>query len=85
MKDTIIAAIEKTKAQINLKTPVKVRTEIFIKELATLGLTAEFSGERPATGRAFGVIEQANRYRVNVRCGYGKYNYAPCVHILKAA
>lgn len=29
------------------------------------------------------VVEMSDRYRVFIRCGYGKYNYAPCFEVLK--
>lgn len=35
------------------------------------------------TGRAFGVTSLKNRYRISFRCGYGRYNYAPCVEVAK--
>lgn len=86
MKDAIIAATAKAYARIKLNTPVEVRTAILLDELEKQGITAvELVGEKPAAGRCWAVLEMKDVYRVNVRCGYGKFNYAPCVHILKAA
>ena len=35
--------------------------------------------ELPSTGRLCGLKEMNNHIRMNIRCGYGKYNYAPCI------
>lgn len=35
------------------------------------------------TGRAFGVTVLKDKYRISFRCGYGRYNYAPCVEVEK--
>lgn len=60
------------------------RIEIFKTELAKFGLVCEEIGTVPNKGASFSVVEMKNSYRVNVRCGYGKHNYAPCVEIKKA-
>ena len=39
--------------------------------------------DKPAAGRSFAVIELSDRFRINYRCGYSRYNYAPCIEILK--
>lgn len=39
--------------------------------------------DKPAAGRSFAVIELLDRFRINYRCGYSRYNYAPCIEILK--
>lgn len=86
MKDAIIAATKKAFARIKLNTPVKTRTAILLEELTAQGITeVSIVGEKPAAGRCWAVLEMKDVYRVNVRCGYGRHNYAPCVHILKTA
>jgi hypothetical protein len=60
------------------------RIEILKTELVKFGLTCEFIGNAPNKGASFSVVEMKTAYRVNVRCGYGKHNYAPCVEIKKA-
>jgi hypothetical protein len=63
------------------------RIDIFYEELEKSGITKNkvisVYDEKPAKGKSFSVIEMVDRYRVNVRCGYGKHNYAPCVEIKK--
>ena len=39
--------------------------------------------DKPAAGRAFAVIELSDRFRINYRCGYSRYNYAPCIEVMK--
>ena len=39
--------------------------------------------EKPCAGASFTVKELKDRYRVNYLCGHGRYNYAPCIEILK--
>lgn len=39
--------------------------------------------EKPAAGANGTVREMSGYYRINYRCGYGKHNYAPVVHIQK--
>ena len=39
--------------------------------------------EKPCAGAAFTVKKLKDRYRINYRCGYGTYNYAPCIEILE--
>lgn len=40
-------------------------------------------GEVPACGANGSVKEMAETYRIQYRCGYGKWNYAPCLEIKK--
>ena len=39
--------------------------------------------DKPAKGASFSIVELSDRFRVNYRCGYSRYNYAPCIEILK--
>lgn len=41
-----------------------------------------YAGDKPH-GRACEVVDMRDKYRVFVRCGYGKYNYAPCYEVAK--
>lgn len=46
------------------------------------GIPFDFAGDKPG-GRACEVREMADRFRVFVRCGYGRNNYAPCYEVRK--
>ena len=35
----------------------------------------------PAAGAVGTLIEMSGKFRVNYRCAYGKWNYAPCIEI----
>ena len=39
--------------------------------------------DKPAAGASFTVIELSDRFRINYRCGYSRYNYAPCIEVMK--
>lgn len=57
------------------------RVKVFISALNKQGVEGVFVGDKPAKGISFFVSKMKNSVRVNVRCGYGKFNYAPCVEI----
>lgn len=59
------------------------RVQIFKDALAEQGVQGVSVGDKPAKGLSFFVREMKDCYRVNVRCGYGRHNYAPCVEISK--
>ena len=59
------------------------RVKIFRDLLTEQGIESEYVGEKPAKGMSFFTMQLKDRYRVNVRCGYGRHNYAPCVEIKK--
>ncbi len=59
------------------------RVKIFKDALSEQGVQGVSVGDKPAKGMSFFVKEMKECYRVNVRCGYGRYNYAPCVEISK--
>jgi hypothetical protein len=42
-----------------------------------------FVGEVPSKGANGRCIDMKKAYRINYRCGYGPYNYAPCIEIEK--
>jgi len=75
-------AIEKTKLEINKATSIDDRYEVFAAYLSMQNLRFERVGEKPAKGASFSIIKLKRKYRVNIRCGYGKHNYAPCVEVL---
>lgn len=39
--------------------------------------------EKPSDGSSFSVKELSDRFRINYRCGNSRYNYAPCIEVLK--
>lgn len=58
------------------------RAELFRTLCEKDGIKYNYAGEKPH-GKACMVVEMSDRYRVFIRCGYGKYNYAPCFEVLK--
>lgn len=58
------------------------RTELFKALCEKEGIKYNYAGEKPH-GKACTVVEMSDRYRIFIRCGYGKYNYAPCFEVLK--
>jgi hypothetical protein len=68
-------------------TSLEKRCELLLNSLLSEGINADniilCQDDKPARGAAFSVIEMADRYRVNYRCGYSRHNYAPCIEILK--
>lgn len=43
---------------------------------------SDFVGEVPAKGANGSFTEMKNRVRIQYRCGYGKWNYAPCIEVV---
>ena len=72
MKKLEKIAAELSKIGGSTKTIASRRAELF----------DEFVGDRP-NGHSCKVVEMRGCYRVFIRCGYGKYNYAPCYEISK--
>ena len=75
-------AAELGKVGGSTKELVVKRTELFKALCEKEGIKYNYAGEKPH-GKACTVVEMSDRYRVFIRCGYGKYNYAPCFEVLK--
>jgi len=80
--EKINKAIEASKKEINKNTSLEDRYEVFASHLSMQGLRFEGAGEKPVGGACFTVKSMKGKYRINYRCGYGKYNYAPCIDVL---
>ena len=80
--EKIEKAIKLAKTEIRKNTSIEDRKEVFSQRLAMQGLRFEEIGEKPVGGACFTIKSMKGKYRVNYRCGYGKYNYAPCFEIL---
>lgn len=59
----------------------ETRVSKTIEALGNVGIYAFYEGECPSSGMSFLPKKMKNGIRVNVRCGYGRHNYAPCVFI----
>lgn len=57
------------------------RINALLDALRAEGIEARYEGTRPSKGASFSRKAMKDGYRVNVRCGYGRQNYAPCVFI----
>lgn len=78
-KATVAAA-----KRISLKTTLSERESILIEELEKEGIKNAIAvGEKPAKGANLSIICLKTKYRINYRCGYSRYNYAPCIEISK--
>ena len=65
------------------KLPIHARLDAFELELSKFNIVCSSVETKPSKGASFSIIEMKDVYRVQIRCGYGKYNYAPCVEISK--
>lgn len=84
IKGLIETAINQTKPACNKRVNSDLRAAFFSLSLLDMGLKHTFcEDEKPAKGAAWSIIEMKTVYRVQVRCGYGKHNYAPCIEIPK--
>lgn len=63
------------------KIEINKRVEIFMNALDKQGVECSYEGEKPSSGATFVINKMSKGYRVNVRCGYSRHNYAPCVFI----
>lgn len=85
MKTTEI--IYKVVSSVNFKKnePLAKREEILFDALVNAGISEDkiwCVGEKPSTGRCLGLTFLKDRVRIGYRCGYGRYNYAPCIEVL---
>jgi len=74
--------------QASRKTSMQDRAAILKKELIEAGISEnriKDEGSVPSRGAAFSVKEMERHYRINYRCGYGRWNYAPCLSVKKIA
>jgi len=72
-------------AGILLNDSLQIREEKLKRALLGAGIDKNkiFSvGEVPAKGANLSVIFLSDRVRINYRCGYSRYNYAPCLEIM---
>ena len=84
LREKLEIAANKTKKICNKKTEINLRSCFLGLELMDMGILFSFPDkEKPCKGASFTVIELKNIFRINVRCGYGKFNYAPCLEINK--
>ena len=67
----------------NTRTCVNDRIQAFSDLLDASKLEYEYLGEVPHKGANFSIIERNKYYKVNVRCGYSRNNYAPVFKIYK--
>lgn len=81
--EKIKKAASKAKSQVRINTNLTDREEILVKELKKIGENVKYVGDYPHTGRSFFVKEMKDAYRINIRCGYGRWNYAPCMEVAK--
>jgi hypothetical protein len=84
--EIIAKAAMKAKAQVRNNTSMKDRAAILKKELIEAGISEnriKDEGAVPSRGAAFSVKEMKRHYRINYRCGYGRWNYAPCLSVKK--
>lgn len=70
-------------SKVSKNTSIEDRLTILSDELKRNGFDAIDAGQKPCKGASFSVIELKNSFRINYRCGYGMYNYAPCVEVKK--
>ena len=82
MKKLEKIAAELSKIGGSTKTIARRRAELFESLCDKAGIKYEFVGDRP-NGHSCKVVEMRGCYRMFIRCGYGKYNYAPCYEISK--
>ena len=75
-------AAELSKVGGSTREMTRKRAELFRTLCEKDGIKSNYVGEKPH-GKACMVVEMSDRYRVFIRCGYGKYNYAPCFEVLK--
>ena len=82
-KNVFYAAIQK--CNIVKNDSLQTREEKLRNSLILAGIDGNKiinAGEVPAKGANLSVIFMADRVRINYRCGYTRYNYAPCLDIL---
>ena len=75
-------AAELSKMSGSMKTLTDRRAAAFKALCRRFEIKYQYAGEKPH-GKACAVVEMSDRWRVFIRCGYGKYNYAPCFEVLK--
>ena len=75
-------AAELSKVGGGTKGLVNRRIDLFKALCEKEGIKYDYAGTKPH-GKSCTVVEMSDRYRVFIRCGYGKYNYAPCFEVLK--
>lgn len=68
--------------QITGKNQTELRKKKFEELCKANGIKYTFVGNKP-DGHACAVIEIKTCYRFFPRCGYGKWNYAPCYEVKK--
>lgn len=68
--------------RINGRNCVEERELEFESLAIYAGLAFYYAGDKPH-GKSCMLTEMKNCYRFFIRCGYGRYNYAPCYEILK--
>lgn len=68
--------------QITGKNQTELRMKKFEQLCEMNGIKYTFVGEKPDAS-ACGINELSNCYRFFPRCGYSRYNYAPCYEIEK--
>ena len=82
-KEKIYEAVQKVSFDKN--DSLSYRCETLIESLVACGINESdiiYAGEKPCVGRCLGVKVMKDRVRINYRCGYGRYNYAPCIEII---
>lgn len=82
MLQEIQAIANKVKLEVGLSRKVN-REQVLVEALRKEGYKVKVVGDKHHKGQAFFAIEMKNVVRVNYRCGHGKYNYAPCVEVIK--
>lgn len=75
-------ASELRKVGGNTRTIVDRRAGLFKNLCEKAGIKYISAGYKPG-GKSCTIAELSDRYRVFIRCGYGRYNYAPCFEIMK--
>lgn len=84
--EALYTRCERAAAYIKLNTHishnVSRRRETAERIFDALRIRYEFLGEKPHTGAAFRLKAAKDGYRLNIRCGYCRHNYAP-VYFLK--
>ena len=78
--------IYKTVQQLNFKKneSLENRFELLKNTLIENGINEKDiidAGEKKCVGRCLGLVFLKEKIRINYRCGYGRYNYAPCIEV----
>jgi len=79
-----IEKIAKDIRNIVLGTKTENRKDLIHNYLCTFLHSWEWrfvEDEKPHTGRVGAIIEMKDCFRINYRCGYGKWNYAPVIEL----